>query len=219
MSRIWTVLMLLCGAVLLSIAPAKAQGLAVSARAGSLGPGLDVTASVAPRLNARVGVSYLTYAHSDILHEEIDVRYDADLTLTSVTAMLDWHPFRNAVRFSAGAVYNGNKVDAVITPIESYTIKEKTFSPDRIGTLTARVDYKSKISPYVGLGLGNAVSRRFGVAFDLGLLYTNSPSVRMTGSGMIAPTAGQAAKLEQGFESFKFYPLVSVGLSFSLWKP
>lgn len=207
-----SLLLLLTGIV----APEKveAQHIGVGARAGTLGPGLEVTVGVAPGLNLRAGANYFSYAHSDIMRDmEVDIRYNAELLLSSYRLLLDWHPFHNFLRLSAGIIYNNNGIQVAVTPVDSYTIQGKTFPPEKIGTLSAEIDYQSKINPYVGLGIGNAVSNRIGIAIDLGVLYTGSPAVAMEGTGMIAPTAQQAPDLEEGFSSFKFYPLLSLGLT------
>lgn len=196
---------------------ARAQRVGIGARAGTLGPGLEITANLVPALNVRVGANYFTYSRTDRLDDlEVAVEYDADLTLNSLRALLDWHPWGNQLRLTAGAVYNNNHISAIARPIESYTIRNKTFAPEKIGSLTADVDLGSKINPYVGLGIGNAVSKRVGFAFDLGLLYTNAPAVSMEGEGMISPTARQARDLEEGFSEFNFYPLLSLGVSIGI---
>lgn len=209
----------LLGAFFVSgILPASAQEVALTARMGTLGPGLEVTTSLSDRFNARLGGHYFPYSRSDVFSDDdVDVRSDADLTLMSVSAFADWHPFRNVFRLTAGIVYNRNEVSSVVTPISSYTIDEKTFSPERIGTMEASIGHKASFNPYVGLGFGNAVSgSRLGMSFDLGVLYTDSPKVRMSGTGMIAPTANQAPDLEEDLSGITLYPLLSLGISYKL---
>lgn len=214
MRRFIRLSLVLCLAAVLCSTSAHAQRVGIGARVGTLGPGLEVTANLVPSLNLRVGANYFTYSRTDRLEDlEVAVEYDADLTLNSVRALLDWHPFGNQFRLTAGGFYNRNRISAVARPVESYTIKQKTFEPEKIGSLTTDVKLGSAIAPYAGLGVGNAVSKRIGFAFDLGVLYTNSPAVSMQGEGLISPTARQASDLEEGFSEFSIYPLLSLGLS------
>lgn len=179
-----------------------------------MGLGLDATYPVASGFNVRAGASYFTYNRTDQIDDlEVTVSYDADLELSSFRALLDWHPFVNAFRVSGGLMYNANSVDAFVEPTESYTVRRKTFQPERIGTMTADVSYGSKIAPYLGIGVGDAVASRIGFAFDLGVLYTGSPSVTMEGTGLIAPTASQDRDLEEGLSVIYLYPVLSFGLS------
>lgn len=209
------VLALLCMA---TAAPARAQqGIAVGLHAGTLGPGLEITSSVVPALNVRVVGNYLPFSTSSELSDlDVAVMYDADLQLLSFGALADWFPFENQFRTTAGLLYNRNGVSATITPIESYEMNGRTFAPERIGELSAEMDYASSIAPYVGIGFGNPVGRRVALAVDLGVLYTNSPAVRMQGNGMIAPTAKQAPDLEEGFSSFQWWPVLNVGFNVNL---
>lgn len=211
--------LLLLAAGLLAAPDAQAQRVAFAARASTLGPGLEVALPVASGFNARLGGHFFSYSHSQTLTDlEINVRADADARLASVSALIDWMPFRGDFRLSGGLALNLNQVEALVTPLEPYTIEGKTFQPERIGTLTARVQHGSPVSPYLGIGFGDAVraGRRVAFVFDLGVLYTGSPSIEMEGEGMIAPTVAQAATLEAGFQSFRLYPVLSLGVSVAL---
>lgn len=203
--------------VLLSV-PANAQvGVAIGPRIGTLGPGLELAANVMPALNVRVMGNYLPYTLTDELTGlDVRVKYDADLQLMSFGALADWFPFQNQFRVSGGLLYNNTGVNAVITPLEAYELSGKEFAPERIGTLSAEVDYKSSIAPYVGFGLGNALVRRVALMVDLGAVYMSSPRVTMTGTGMIAPTADQAPDLEEGLSTFQWWPVVSIGFNVGL---
>ena len=213
-----TILLLLAGLCL--VQAASAQGVALTAKVSTLGPGLELTTALAPRLNARLGGHYFSYSRTDLITDlEIEVEAQSAVKLASASLVFDWLPFKKVLRLSGGFVYNLNEVHSVVTPMEEYAIEGKTFAPDRIGTLEGRVGHQSKFNPYVGLGLGNVVapSKRLGIALDLGMLYTNSPRVEMEGTGMIAPTATQAPDVEADIASIKIYPMVSLGLSYKLF--
>ena len=197
---------------------AHAQHIGVSARAGTLGPGLELTAPLTQKLNVRLGGHYFTYSRSELITDlEIAVRADADLSLTSLGLMLDWFPARRGFRFTGGAFYNRNEATALVIPMEAYELEGKTFAPERIGTMTGRVRHKTQINPYAGIGFGNAVrGHRVSFAFDLGVLYTDSPKIEMEGTGMIAPTARQASQIEDALQGIKLYPVLSLGLNVRL---
>mgnify|MGYP000096466863 CR=1 FL=1 len=78
------------------------------------------------------------------------------------------------------------------------------------------VDYKSKWVPYAGIGIGNPFSegRRIKLNAELGFMYTNSPRVSMKGFGEISDTANKAEDIEDALSSFKFYPVLNVGISY-----
>ncbi len=214
---------ILLGALVLCLLPAvsaRGQHLALSARAGTLGPGIELTTSLYPQLNARLGVNYLPYT---VKEQAIEVDSDVDLYASGpvhvggVSALVDWHPFRNHFRLSGGVYYNATRAEVDMELHDDYTINGYSFSPEKIGKIHGDVSFKSALNPYFGIGIGNAVAGRLGLSLDIGGLYTNAFKVDLTGDGLIKDTAAQDKNLEDGFSSFKFYPVVTLGLNVKLF--
>lgn len=198
---------------------ASAQGIALGAKIGTLGPGLDLTVSLVDRLNLRVNGNYISIS-GDTTQDDID--YDADLTLGSVLAMLDWHPFGNNFRISAGAVYNGNELGLEATPTEPVEIGNTYYTPAQIGTLTGDATFE-KFGPYLGLGFGNAVKEDMAVTFvfDIGVIFHGSPEINLDADGAIASVPSFQADLvdeeqqvEDDISAFKIYPVLAFGVSY-----
>ena len=110
----------------------------------------------------------------------------------------------------------------VSVPSGTYSIGNRNYTGAEVGTLTGKVDFKST-APYVGIGWGNATSGRFGIAFDLGIVFQGSPQVALSASGIVAsdPTFIQELnrenqELENDISEFKYYPVISLGLSLNL---
>lgn len=194
-----------------------AQRVAVGARASTLGIGGDVSVGISPTLNLRAGGSYLPLRHTGVMQAEVDVRYDVKARIAAALLLLDWHPFGNAFRLSAGGIYNGTRVQGHARPTESYTVQQKTFGPERLGSLDAEASFHSKINPYLGIGFGNAVKgSRLDLFVDLGAMYVARPDVSMTGRGLIAATTNHQSTLNEGLRSFHVLPYLSLGLSLQL---
>jgi hypothetical protein len=198
------------------VAPVEAQVVSVSAKAGTLGPGLEISTRVGSNFNLRGGGHLFSYSRSDEFRDmEVAVRADSDVKLSSLGVFADYLPFRNILRLSAGVLLNNNSAATHLTPIEEYEVDGKVFSPERIGTMEAALGHGARMQPYLGVGLGNPMTGRFTLLLDVGVLYTDAPTVSMSGSGMIAPTASQAPDLEASMHSFRWYPVVAVGFGFS----
>lgn len=204
---------------LLTIAPqpvcGQASGVAVSAQASTLGPSAGVHIKGTESLRIRLRGSYLPYSYSrQIDDDDITAGATADLKLGGPEARLDWHPFKSSFYLTGGALLNVTEVDASVTPTEPYQYNdEKTFSPEKMGSLEGTVSY-STIAPYAGLGFGDAVSGRWSFLVELGAYYTGSPNVSMKGTGLIKPTEQNETVLEEGFESFVVLPHLAVGLAY-----
>jgi hypothetical protein len=208
------------GLLVVAAGTASAQGTALSLRAGTLGPSIGVTQSLNRTFNLRVDVPYLTVNRTEErMIDDFPLMIDASIRLFSVAGLVDVHPFGGAFRLSAGAAYNDNEATFTGRASRNYTVRGRAFTPDEIGDLTGLIELGSSIAPYLGLGFGNpvALGKRLGMTFDAGVLFSGPPRVTMTGTGMVAPTADEAPKLEQNLDWVRYYPGISLGLTYKLF--
>lgn len=208
------------------VSPAFSQ-VGIALRAGTLGPGVDIGYAINSKLTVRGAGSYFTLSQSETLDEEVAVRVDGEVTIGAIGAVLDYHPFGNFFRLTGGLNLNLFKVSASGVPTEPYCFGNenggvcdgKVFLPERLGSFGADVAYSSTIAPYLGMGFGKVAGRkRVGFLLDIGALYAGSPEIDLVATGLLAPTASadQEADLNRGIESFKWYPVVSMGLAIRL---
>lgn len=199
---------------------ARAEGVAVDARAGTTGLGLEGVVGLSPKVNFRLGYNEGDFDYSA---DEDDIEYDVNLSLQSVSGLLDWHPAGGGFRFSAGAFYNGNEAEGTARPTESKEIGDTVFTPEQIGTLRATVDFPTWAG-YLGFGFGNAVSKdgRWTVLFDIGLMFHSSPEFTLTSDGTLADNAffqQELKKEEQEIDDdvvskIRYYPVITLGLAY-----
>jgi hypothetical protein len=212
MKKIFTVLaslILFCSSITM------AQDYAVAVKASTYGINLEAIRSFGTDYNARLGFAFFSYSLNGGGGDE-DFTYSGDLKLSSISALGDWFPFSGTTfRLTGGIFVNLNKAKLLLTPTETYTMGGTTYSPADLGTLTADIKF-NKVSPYLGIGFGNPVGGAPGLdfTFDIGAMYHGAPQATMHAEGLLAPTAGQASKLENNLSWFKFYPVVSFGLSY-----
>jgi len=206
-------------ATLLALFPSLilAQNFALSARVGTLGVGGEITTSLTPRLNLRLGGHYFpTYTFSGTAIDG-DVAYDLKAKLLSIGGVLDLYPFKKGFRLSGGVYYNLNKAEGTGRPTRSYSVGSTTYGPDRLGSLTASLEAGQQLSPYAGIGWGNAVGKsRVSFLIDIGALYIDRPVLEFTGEGLIAPTAEQGPQIQEDLDQIRFYPVVALGLAIRL---
>ena len=207
---------------MISVVPintAQAQGLAIAVKAGTMGPGVDVAIPLGRKLVVRAGGTFLNMSRTQTEgDEEITVQFDADVSWSSFSGMIDFHPFEGGFRLTAGAYLDNREVTALGKPITEYDLDGKIFQPERLGSLSATFKYDQAISPYLGIGFGDMTRRsRVGFLFDMGMIYTGEPTFEMVGTGMIAQTADWAATMQEGLKSFTWMPVISLGVSLRLF--
>jgi hypothetical protein len=193
-----------------------AQAAGVGLRAGTTGVGGDVGWNLAPTLDARLGYSALSFGHN--LHTT-DVRYDAKLKLSNLSALLDFHPFPGAFRFTGGLIANDNKYNLSGTGT-SYRINGNTYNASEVG-LSGTVKSGRSVAPYLGIGYGNVARAGVNFYFDVGIMFMGSPK-----ASLVASCGGSAnctqlrndlnaeqARLQDDLSRFKYYPVANVGLT------
>lgn len=209
------------GAVVLAVqsTSAVASGMALAGKVGTAGLGLEFIGSLTQSINGRVGVNYFNYDYSGT---ESDIDYEFDLNLGSANALLDWHPFNGGFRLSTGFFYNQNEVDARGEPNGSFNIGNTDYPATEVGTLKGNIDFDD-FAPYVGIGWGNAVgkNKRLSLVADLGVMFQGTPHASLSADGDLASVpafqadlAREEQELQDAIDEFKYFPVVSVGVSY-----
>lgn len=202
----------------------KTSGFALSAKASTLGFGIEGIGAISPNFNGRLGFNYFDFS---IDTEESNIDYDADIQLLSATALIDWFPSsRSEFRITGGIAYNDNRVDATAQSATTLDIGGVEFPAAAVGQLEGEATFPNTISPYVGIGYGNPVKRdrRFTFSVDLGVLFTGSPEVDLNATGpatslIDASVLNDAIEreeddVEDDLDGLSIYPVLTLGISY-----
>jgi len=207
----------------LGAADARAE-VGATLKVGTLGVGADVTVGLVEQLNARVNLNYFSYSTTVTGDKNDDGSESGSLspklTLMTVGGLLDWHPFSQGFRISAGAYLNKNKIDLTADVKGTVDIDDKEYTLSDIG---GTVDFKS-LAPYVGLGYGNAAGENgnWHFSFDLGVLFSGSPRVSLHATAsdpsvqaqLDQSIAEEVKNTEDDMSVFTMYPVLSLGVSY-----
>lgn len=210
-------------ALLAAAATARAEGLAVGVRAGTLGPGLEAVAWLTPNLNLRATANYVDFN----VHGTVDTTdYDADVHMSSFQGLLDLHPVNGNFRLTAGLVYNQNDADLEAIPTDpTVDIGGVEYPSAAIGTILGKATF-DEWAPYIGIGYGNAVFEDVGLTFslDIGVMYQGEPhiSLDVTGPAKQIPgfeesLAQEEADVQDEASHYTFYPVIAVGICWQFW--
>ncbi|ESQ74035.1 hypothetical protein [Asticcacaulis sp. AC402] len=191
----------------------------IAARASTLGVGVEGGAKILPFIRLRGIAQTLDIDYDD---EIDDIRYNGNFKLGSVGVQADFFPFNEGPVFvSAGLYSNGNKIDASARPTGNAEIGGATYTPDQIGTLTARARYE-KTAPYLGVGAEWSLYPAV-ISLEAGAFFQGAPKVTLTSDGSFASNPAYQSSLEQerqsiekDLDSTKTWPVVSlaVGIRF-----
>ncbi|ESQ87697.1 hypothetical protein ABAC460_18665 [Asticcacaulis sp. AC460] len=191
----------------------------IAARASTLGLGVEGGVKVAPFFRVRGIVQGLNVDYDD---EIDDIQYNGKFKLGSAGVTADFFPFNEGPVFvSAGIFSNGNKIDASARPTGNTEIGGVTYTPDQIGTLTAKARYKST-APYLGVGAEWSLYPAV-ISLEAGAFLQGEPKVTLTSDGSFSsnPAYQQSLEnerrsIEEDLDKTKTWPVVSlaVGIRF-----
>jgi len=200
------------------VAPADTS---LGIRAGTLGGGVDLSYALSQRAAVRLNADGYNRTQSKT-HDNID--YDMKLKLQTGSLLGDWFPFANNFRISAGAMLNRNKFSMKGQPTGgTYTINGKTYQATDVGSFDAQVDF-NKAAPYFGIGYGRPINSGLSLIFDLGVMSQGSPKSKIdvtctsstpNCSQLQSDAAAEQSKLDDSLHSFKYYPVISLGLAYT----
>ena len=201
------------------------SGLAIVPEVSTLGLGGHIVKKITPRLNSRVGFNTFGF---DFDIDDTDADYDGDLSLSNVSAIVDLHPFKNSgFKLSGGLIFAKNTIEGTANTDQTIEIGDQTFNSSELSSVDVDVDITNNISPYLGMGWGNAVSsgKSLGFWLNAGVMFGGSPNVDINPNTLPGvPSEVEAeintaadveeAELEDEIGFLDFYPVVSLGVSY-----
>ena len=200
-----------------TVSEGSAGGIGLTVKAGTLGGGLEATIGASDYLGFRFGMNMMN-AGPTMERDEGTIK--TDLEWLSYGVLVDLHPFGGGFRISGGGLINKNKFKMTADLTKSVELDGQNYS---LESLEGQVTF-SEMAPYLGIGYGNAVGAdgRWHFSCDFGVMFQGSPTVSASARASdpaIQPYVDEAlarevAKIQDDANAFKYYPVISVGVSY-----
>jgi hypothetical protein len=215
----------------------ESSEIGIGAKFSTLGVGVEGGISVTRRSNARVGFNFYNYSRT--FHSR-GITYNGDVDFRSLQITYDQYLIGGLHVSPSLLAYNGTHIDAatVVPAGQSFTLGGVRYysgaaNPiDGTGTVHLR-----NVAPAIFLGMGNIVprsGRHLGFNVEGGVVFQGTPTTKLNLTGTAcagSPTTGclnagtdptvqanvqnEQAKINNDLDPLKYYPVLSVGLS---WK-
>ena len=202
-------------AMFLIMAPNASAQLALGAKAGTLGLGVEANVHFGGLFSFTAGINALKWGHKFTADE---VEYDGDLDFKSLALLANWHPSRGGFRVTAGLLLNGNEVLVTAEPQGSYEFGGTEYPGELVGEVDGTVNFND-IAPYAGIGWGYDKDARWGFYADFGAIFQGAADVTLTADGPIAIWPGfqedlksEEEAIEDELQNFQVYPVISLGV-------
>ena len=203
--------------VILGLGSVAQAGVGLTLKAGTTGVGGDLTFRLNENLNLRAGVSYFN------MTQDVN-EANAELNLLNIPVLVDWYPSKNSgFRISTGAMFSDNYVK-ISARNKQVNLNGTDYN---VATLDGKIDFDNTISPYLGIGWGNAVntSSRWHFAADIGVAFSGSSNGRLNGTiaavdphtqaQLDAAITEQLRKYKDDAGQVQIFPVVTIGLSYA----
>ena len=184
----------------------------IGLNAGTLGAGIQGATAVTRKSNVRIGFSYFSYGGS-LTSSKNNIAFDGTLRLESAEVLYDQY-IAKGFHISPGvAIYDGNQAtgNASVPAGQTFKLNSVNYYSAARDPVTGTGSFTSgTIAPELLLGFGNLLprsARHFTVNFDLGVIFTRSPSIKLNLLGS-ACTTGPTS----GCSSISGSPLVQANL-------
>lgn len=211
-------LMLVAVGVLACSSVRADSGFWLGGKIGTLGIGLEGIWRPIDWMDIRVGGNRFDYSDSG---SQAGINYDATLKLNTYYATANFRFPLSPFRVTAGAYSNQNSIEMLSLDSVAYDIGGITYTAADVGQLTAETTFEST-SPYLGAGFDFSMFNKVGLNVDFGVLWQGDPKVSLGATGLLAndPTflsqlEVERTQLEDEVDSFKAYPVVSIGINFN----
>ncbi len=197
--------------------------ISIGVQGGSLGLGLEAGIELTEYLELRTGVNYLTFDF-DTTISNFDYNFEPEFF--NIPLLLDWYPFADSLRFTAGAYINNNTVEVAGNYRKDLIPEQYQQYADLadLATIKGTAEFNT-FAPYLGMGWSsNHAQRGWGVNVDLGVLFQGSPQVTELyvedpwgagGHPAVQPVIEHERQaIEDELEKFEYYPVGSVSVSY-----
>ncbi|MDH4108654.1 MAG: hypothetical protein OEW35_10065 [Gammaproteobacteria bacterium] len=206
-------------AMLLAAGNASADdSLWLGVRAGTLGLGVEGMWKPLPWVDFRLGANRYDYSDSG---SQAGINYDAELRLDSFYGTANLRFPLSPLRLSVGAFSNNNEIVMLSRDSQAFNVGGTVYSAADVGSLQSTTSFDST-SPYLGIGFDFDLFDKVGLTLDFGVLWQGDPRVSLSADGLLAsdPTflaalEAERQELEDEVDSFKAWPVLSIGFNFS----
>lgn len=195
----------------------------IGVKGGTLGIGLEAGVDLSDTFALRGGINYLTFDFDSTI-SQIDYNFEPQFFNGSL--LLDWHPFSNSFRLTAGGYLNNNEMKVDGTYRKDLIPSEYAGFSDLsdLAKVKGSVDFNT-FAPYVGLGwTSNQGDSGWGVNLDLGVMFQGSPKVselyidgplEIGSHPIVTEFLDEERKaIEDDLENFEYYPVASISLNY-----
>lgn len=189
------------------------QGLAIGARAGTLGLGGEVALGLSDMIALRGGFGVFPYEYDGTFDDQ---DYTVSFPTSIWSAGVDLYLGGGPIRLMGGVMGRSGDLEVESSWTDSREIGDQTYTQS--GTLNGALE-QSSVAPFAGIGFGKHNAGGFGFFLDLAVAFTGEPDVKLTVGGPVASVPGVQEEVQKEADKIKddagsyinYWPILSIG--------
>jgi hypothetical protein len=193
------------------------SGLALGLEGGTTGFGPALIYTASPEVSFGLSYGILSFDYNNA--KGYKSRYDYDVDLRNLAAVVNWYPMSGHFHLTAGAILFDHQYDVTARPRNgrSFEIGDHNYDNSQITSVTGKIDTGSKIAPYIGAGWSWSLGHSgFSLITDVGLMFTRGYDTKLTATGPVANDPVFLADLQKERDdlndSMKVFPVIKAGV-------
>lgn len=197
----------------------SAQPIRLALRGGTLGAGVEMTASLTSRVDVRVAghYGYLNTRRSSVRGGLALESTGSASSGTFGLATDFWLGHRASFSVGLYSMITGGTLR--VRPAAGAELADAQFTTEDLGSSTATARYPERPAPYVGLRTSHRLLSRLNLLTEVGALYTGRPKIEVTGEGRFSASAGWTGHLKDAFRQASWFPVLSIGVQVQVNAP
>ena len=163
---------------------------------------------------------------------DTDIDYDVESNGGIQRLAVDYHPFDGVFFLSGGYAVNNFSFDTVGTSSDTTTVEigDQEYNVDSDLTINGNLDWDS--GPTLSLGWGHSPVEGWGAILEVGVIFTGSAKVSLSGKGIVTDTQtnetydvsdsqevrdsldAEEKKIENDVADFTVLPILQAGITY-----
>jgi len=196
------------------------SGFLLGVEGGTTGFGPVLSYTVSPMLNFSLSYGALNIGFDDV--KGYKGRYDGDLNLSNLAAVIDWYPRGGHFHLSAGAVLFDHRIEVTAKPRHGrdFEVGDHSYDRSQLTSLTGKVDTGSSVAPYIGCGwTWHFGDSGFSLLTNVGIMFTHNYDTKLTATGPVATDPTFIADLHKEEDDLgdgmRVFPVAKAGFVYS----
>jgi hypothetical protein len=205
--------------------PTFGSSVTIIPQISTLGAGLGLATPINGNLMARGSLHYTGFG---LNFTSNNTKYNGNLNLISVSALVDYYPFGidSFFAITGGLTYQNNRINGGINSgTVNYAGVDYVIPSD--SRINANVKFPNNFAPYLGLSFGGSNGNKAGFGFfaNLGVVFAGSPQIDLNATGSINSLVvdgkpfsqairDENAKIQRDISFPGIYPVLSLGFTY-----